>query len=299
MNNIDRQKLTMIVPVFNGMRFIDAFIRPFNKNEYSWDIIFVDNASDDGSFEYLKNICKQNPSWQVFSFIDKKSSYAARNYGASLASGSIFLFTDIDCILTERYFKFINSRKFEKDTLLSGPTNIFLDTHNLYEYFDQCAYLNQENYSKKHYAATANLIVSKTLYERAGGFPEFVSGADNKFCQNCYSLGVQICFQSELVVKHPPRASLVEHIAKAKRLGIGHGEFILDMSLGFVRNVLMIIKQLVLIVIPVHSFRLFFRVCIRKKLSFNEVIALIKLCYLAGYHQRLNIILTIATMRRS
>ena len=299
MNNIDRQKLTMIVPVFNGMRFIDTFIRPFNENEYSWDIIFVDNASDDGSFEYLRDICKQNPSWQVFSFTDKKSSYAARNYGASQASGSIFLFTDIDCIITESYFKIINQRKFETYELISGPTNIFLDTHNLYEYFDQCAYLSQEHYSKKNYAATANLIVGKALYEKVGGFPEFVSGADNKFCQNCSNLGAQIYFESELIVKHPPRASLIEHIAKAKRLGIGHGEFFLEMNLGFVRNVLMVIKQLVLIVIPVHSFRLFLRVCIQKKVSFNEVIALIKLCYLVGYHQRLNIISTIATRSRS
>lgn len=293
MNNIDRKKLTMIVPVFNGMRFIDTFIKPFNENEYSWHIIFVDNASDDGSFEYLKDICKQNPSWQVFSFTDKKSSYAARNYGASQASGSIFLFTDIDCIITENYFNFISTCIFKDDSLISGPTDIFFKTKNIYEYFDKCTYLTQENYSNSNYAATANLIVSRDLYEKVGGFPEFTSGADNKFCQNCFNSGSQICFESELIVKHPPRASLVEHIAKAKRLGIGHGESILDMNLGFVRNVLMVVKHLALIVLPAHSFRLFFRVLNHKRFSVIEMMELIKLCYLVGFFQRLHIVLTI------
>ena len=288
--------LTMIVPVFNGMKFIDAFIQPFNRYEYSWDIIFVDNGSDDGSLQYLEDICAQNSAWQVLLFSDKQSSYAARNCGVSKSDGQIFLFTDIDCILTESYFDFIRAGVFNEDSLISGPTNIFLETHNIYEYFDQCTYLTQESYSKQNYAATANLIVGRALYEKAGGFPEFTSGADNKFCKICLDKGGQLVFYSALLVLHPPRGSLREHLVKAKRLGIGHGETYSDQNMNVMDCILDVAKQSALIFVPIHSARLFLRVFRKRGWDIINLLKLLRLCIWVVTVQRINIIKTVVKL---
>ena len=68
----------------------------------------------------------------MLKYEDKQSSYAARNEGARNARGDIFLFTDIDCILTESYFKTIINNEFNDSySLVSGPIEVSIHLNNI------------------------------------------------------------------------------------------------------------------------------------------------------------------------
>jgi len=283
----------MIVPVFNGMKFIDIFLESLDKKNREIEVIFVDNGSDDNSYEHLKSFCRENVDCRIYRYKEKQSSYAARNYGVSKSNRSIFLFTDIDCVLTKDYFQSISKITLNEDSLISGPTNIFLEKYNIYEYFDQCTYLTQESYSKRDYAATANLIVGRRLYEKVGGFPEFTSGADNKFCNMCVKKGGNLDFCNDLIVMHPPRANLKEHLIKAKRLGIGHGETYTDQKKSFVAIFSVITLQIFLLFLPIHSARLFIRVFQKRRWGVINIFSLFRLCFLVVGIQRIYILKTL------
>ena len=114
----------MIVPVFNGEPFIMQFFNSIRIDiaKHGIEIIFVDNGSIDKTNEMLVNLSKPHKNIRVLKYEDKQSSYAARNEGARNARGDIFLFTDIDCILTESYFKTIINNEFNDSySLVSGP----------------------------------------------------------------------------------------------------------------------------------------------------------------------------------
>ena len=49
-------KVSVVTPNYNGERFLKAFLESLNDDrEYIGEVIIVDNGSDDGSLDYLKN----------------------------------------------------------------------------------------------------------------------------------------------------------------------------------------------------------------------------------------------------
>lgn len=295
MNNIDGQNLTMIIPVYNGKLFIDSFFEPIDTYNPDWEILFVDNGSTDGTFDELLNISRSKNNIKVIKFSDKKSSYAARNEGVRNASGNVFLFTDIDCILTKSYFESVLKLDFTNQNLIyTGPTEIFFRLNNIYEFFDKAAYLQQENYAIAGYAATANLVVSKGLYDIAGGFPEFSSGADNKFCKRCFDAGdnVRINYVPNLKILHPARDSQTEHILKANRLGVGQAEFFMYDSKPLSSRIGFVVKNLMAIIFTPNMYKVYVRAKSYKTLNFFDRLKLMYVCWKMPCLQRISMIKT-------
>ena len=280
-----------MVPVFNGIKFISDFFKPFKDVETNFEAIFIDNGSSDGSFKILREKCSEFRNFKVLKYTEKKSSYAARNFGVKNCSGEILFFTDIDCILSKEYITHLNNGEFNLEkNIITGPVDIFFQNKNLYEIFDKCAYLKQEEYVSLGYAATANLIVSKKTFNEVGMFPEFTSGADNKFCKSCKRFGSDIIFKNELKVFHPARTSKLEHQTKAKRLGYGQAEFFFHDKPSSLKIISFLLKHLILIIIPFNSFRLFFKVILHEELKRKNYFSTFIFVYNIGYLQRLEIL---------
>ena len=55
---MQHKRISMIIPVHNGMNFINDFIQSSADLMKIIEVIFVDNGSSDGSFEYLKEQTK-------------------------------------------------------------------------------------------------------------------------------------------------------------------------------------------------------------------------------------------------
>lgn len=285
------KEISLIVPVFNGTKYIKKFIDPLNSNFFKGQVIFVDNCSTDNSNKIIEDYCKKNINFKLVSYSKKKSSYAARNYGVKFSKNNIIAFTDIDCIPTKSYLNFLSTfnANFE---LMTGPINIFYKKKNIYEIFDKNTYLLQEYYVKNNYAATANLVITKEIFNIVGGFPEFTSGGDSKFCKKCVDMGFKINFENELIISHPARGTFSDHIAKAKRLGIGHGEAFNESYKNFYDLFKFFAKNLFSIFIPLNSVRIFCRINQKEKINFLNNLLLIFLTFSVNLTQRIFIIRT-------
>jgi len=86
---------SVIVPAFNGeptlAKCLDALLSQTAARD-SYEVIVVDDGSVDGT----RNIAERYPV--RYCFQKNQGPAAARNQGASLASGEILLFTDCDCV---------------------------------------------------------------------------------------------------------------------------------------------------------------------------------------------------------
>ncbi len=95
-------KVSVIVPLFNGEKYIEACIQSILSQTYqNFEIIIVDDGSTDDSFLKVQNFRKSFPDKVLlFQHPDKKNKGIAhtRNLGIKISSGQIISFIDQDDI---------------------------------------------------------------------------------------------------------------------------------------------------------------------------------------------------------
>ena len=85
-NNTEKDKLSVIIPIHNGEKYIRNTIKRIQKQNYcNYELILVENGSSDNSWEILKEIRKQNPNIIIFKN-DEKGTSLARKKGIALAT---------------------------------------------------------------------------------------------------------------------------------------------------------------------------------------------------------------------
>ena len=105
-------------------------------------------------------------------------------------------------------------------------------------------------------------------------------------------MGFKINFENELIISHPARGTFSDHIAKAKRLGIGHGEAFNESYKNFYDLFKFFAKNLFSIFIPLNSVRIFCRINQKEKINFLNNLLLIFLTFSVNLTQRIFIIRT-------
>ncbi len=237
--------MSVIIPVYNGEevleRCLEALAEQDGVPKTSYEVIVVNNDSDDNSAEIIKTNEGKYP-WLRYAFEEKKSSYAARNRGLDLAKGKYMVFTDIDCIPTKHWLAGYHecAKEMEKRIsgpfLLAGPVKLIMeDESNPYAIYDRLNHLNQELFVReKGFAATANLLVAREVFDRIGTFNEgLISGGDSEF-GNRASAVFPLEYCPEAKVCHPVRDSFSRIISKNYRIALGfqqkhflkHGSYI-------------------------------------------------------------------------
>ena len=88
--------VSIIIPVYNGEKFIDELYNYIFKQDYpNIEIIFVDNNSDDRSVELINNLQNNDSRVKIY-FENKQGAGAARNRGVYRSTGEIITFFDVD-----------------------------------------------------------------------------------------------------------------------------------------------------------------------------------------------------------
>lgn len=141
-------KLSIIVPVFNGEKYIGDCMKSLTEETCSYcEIIIVNDGSTDSTKEILLTYEKKFNNIKVFNNENSGASYS-RNFGISVATGEYIMFVDADDLLSkgwsekllpllnEKYdFIFFNSNinliNISKDKLISSlfnRNNMYLST---------------------------------------------------------------------------------------------------------------------------------------------------------------------------
>ncbi len=92
--------VSVVVPSYNEMTnlqkgVLDKIEHFFSKQKYSYEIIIVDDGSNDGSIEFAEKFVKENPKFKIIKnqHLGKAGAVAA---GMLSANGEYVLFTDMD-----------------------------------------------------------------------------------------------------------------------------------------------------------------------------------------------------------
>lgn len=87
--------ISIVIPIFNEAESLPSLVEELDMNLEdfdSWEIIFIDDGSSDGSTEFLSNLCLTKPEYRLIQF--------HRNYGKSAALSEGFKATLGDYVIT-------------------------------------------------------------------------------------------------------------------------------------------------------------------------------------------------------
>jgi glycosyltransferase involved in cell wall biosynthesis len=135
--------ISAILPVFNEKERVEKIMKVLKETEFLDEIIFVDDGSRDGSYEFLKE--NEDGRIKVFRFEKNRGKGFALSFGIKKASGEILIFIDSDLIgLKREHLKLLVSpllkeRKkcviavpVEKNRKLIRPWEIWLSGERAY-----------------------------------------------------------------------------------------------------------------------------------------------------------------------
>ena len=93
-------KISIVIPLFNEEASISELAqwidKVLKKNNLSYEIIFIDDGSNDSSWSVIKNIKNDNPNVYGIKFRRNYGKSAALNVGFSKASGDVVITMDAD-----------------------------------------------------------------------------------------------------------------------------------------------------------------------------------------------------------
>ena len=92
--------VSFFIPVHNEVDNIEPSIRSVLNSDYrNVELFVVDDGSDDGTGEVLERLRRADPRLTVIRCEQRRGKKHALVYAARQARGSIFMFTDSDCIV--------------------------------------------------------------------------------------------------------------------------------------------------------------------------------------------------------
>lgn len=96
--------ISIVVPIYNGENYIEDCVRSILAQTYQdWELILVDNASEDGSLQKSRDFAGRDDRIQVLQQHRNMGVSAARNLGVEKARGEFVTFVDIDDWVEQDY----------------------------------------------------------------------------------------------------------------------------------------------------------------------------------------------------
>lgn len=161
---ISNPKISIIIPVYNTERYLDACIRSIIEQAFFFDteVLLVDNNSTDQSIEICNKYVRKYKNIQLLHQL-KKGVSSARNLGLSEATGKYVMFIDSD--------DYIASGALKRLFLFAEAENADMICFNLYMHFatgkDKSRKLGIEYKTNKNMAASAQLLYT-SLFQGDG-----------------------------------------------------------------------------------------------------------------------------------
>jgi rSAM/selenodomain-associated transferase 2 len=205
--------LSIIIPTLNEEKYIGETLNHVYQNlsdKYSWEIILVDNGSQDRTTSLAKGFIVS--IYNKPGFIGKK--YLSLNFGAQQAKGKYLMFLDADCQVPKHFDESIVNTLCHKNNV-GGAFEFKMAKGGII--FSAIELINRIRYriSKKYYG-DQGVFCSKEAFEQIGGFPEKPIMEAAYFCDNLAEAGELRLIKSKLIssVRRFEEGGIIRVIAK-------------------------------------------------------------------------------------
>jgi glycosyltransferase involved in cell wall biosynthesis len=161
--------ISVIIPVYNGEKFIPRILDSFKKQIYQdFELIFIDDGSNDQS--YAKLIQKQKETSLNIKVIKQSNQGVskARNTGLDSATGEYICFVDVDDEVSPEYLSFQYNiiKNYDCDLIICGSTfnkEDFNSSKYSFDNYDTYSALNAYLFGRIKTGVCTLLVKSKVI----------------------------------------------------------------------------------------------------------------------------------------
>lgn len=214
--------ISFVIPVFNEERNIGKVIDAARRvaADLDHEFIVVDNGSADASARIAREhgaTVLERPGIRIG---------AMRNDGVAASKGDVLVFIDSDIFLKDGWRAAMAETRtaLERDDRIITGSHPGIDTENpsWLETYWFSPFLARD---KSNYLSSAHLIMSRTLFDRAGGFdPTLETNEDYDLCQRAIALGGRIVVNPALGVSTNGYPKKLKNFFRRERWH-GRGDF--------------------------------------------------------------------------
>ncbi|MEJ2103716.1 MAG: glycosyltransferase [Ignavibacteriaceae bacterium] len=288
--------LSIIIVNYNVKEFLLNLLHSIKKasSNITTEIIVVDNASDDGSVDAIKE------KFPTVKLIENKSNVgygAANNQGLKLAKGNYILFLNPDCIVSEDTFdKMISFFELNKECGLAGckilnsdgtlqlacrrsfpgPWTSFTKVTGLSNLFPKSkifarynlTYLDENQTYEVDAVSGSFMMIKREVHDKVGGFDEqfFMYGEDLDLCYRIQKAGYKVYYVHDTQIIHYKGES-------TKRSNLDETKLFYDAMHKFVKKHLSSFPIVEIILRSAIGFRKLFAFLGKRKLALLTAIA--------------------------
>lgn len=196
--------ISVVIPNFNNASNIGKCLEAVFSSRYrNFEVIVVDDCSDDNSIEVIKGFPCRLIQLNAHSGTSK-----ARNTGASNSRGDIIFFIDSDCLLKEDTLSIINRTiaSVGKDVIVGGTYSAIPCDRGFFNQFQAVFvnYFETRMSDKPDYIAAHAMVISREAFLKSGGFPERFMPIieDVEFSHRLKKQGYSLIINPEIEVRH-------------------------------------------------------------------------------------------------
>lgn len=129
--NFDKGKVSIIVPLFNADNYLkDCIDSVLQQTYHYWELLLIDDGSNDGSLEVCKKFSSKDERIKYFSQANSGPS-SARNNGLKHATGEFITFLDADDLLLKNYLLTLIRKVEEVDWVVGDYIKVRKNHENL------------------------------------------------------------------------------------------------------------------------------------------------------------------------
>ncbi len=227
--------VSIIIPFRNESEKILKNLRSLESQNYptdKYEVIYIDDFSEDDSFEKLKN---ETTNENIFLYSMQESTFEkahkkqAIEFGISKAKGTIILFTDADCTNSHKWISTMIAGFEDNTALISGPV-AFAESNNLFGRLQALEFAGLIlsgagliGNKTPMIASSANLAFRKSVFDEVGGYKDLMnlsSGDDELLMQKIASktnYDVKFCMDKDALVITDANKSVEEFNQQRKR----------------------------------------------------------------------------------
>lgn len=213
---------SIIIPVFNQIEYTKLAIESIRKyTNIPYEIIVIDNASTDGTFEYLSSLGD-------IKLIRNSQNYGfpkAINQGIAVAKGKYIVVLNNDVIVTDRWLeRLIEHFKDDESIGIIGPVSNFVSGVQVLNGVEKIYSMNGvvdekllQNFANEIYMKNKGekflfpriaglcMVIKREVIEKIGGFDErFTPGnfEDDDYCLRANLAGFKVAIARDVFIHH-------------------------------------------------------------------------------------------------
>ncbi len=222
--HLDAPLASVIVVTYNNIELTKACLDSLDRysNYPAVEVIVVDNASSDGSSEYLQKWANAAPDRNAILNEDNRGFAAANNQGLAAARGEYLVLLNNDTYVTPGWLgSLIGHLRREAQIGIIGPvTNNIGNEAKIDIQYETMAEMIERSasFTRRHLSGTFDLrtvaffcvAIPRSVYEKVGPLDEaFGRGffEDDDYCRRVEALGLRVACAEDVFIHHHLSAS--------------------------------------------------------------------------------------------